>query len=78
MARKWIKYEIARSKNTCIVTVLNNVTIPQLSEIDGVSEHPQCLDSKYSILEPVFEEHRDILPARALVDSFRRQLLLDT
>lgn len=77
MDGKWIQCEIARSKiNTCRVTVLNNVTIPPLSEmlIEGVPENQQCLDSEYSMLEPVFKDRRDILPARALVDSFRETI----
>lgn len=39
--------------------------------IEGVPENQQCLDSEYSMLELVFEDQRDILPARALLDSFR-------
>lgn len=42
--------------------------------IEGVPENQQCLDSEYSMLEPIFEDQRDILPARALVDSFRETI----
>lgn len=39
--------------------------------VEGVSENRQCLDLEFGMLKPVFENQKDVLSARTLVDSIR-------
>ena len=73
----WVKCDIERVKDlTCRVRVSETVIIPASSEvlINGIPENQEVLDTRYSILEPVFEDHRDILPARSLVDPYQTKV----
>ncbi|KAK3102825.1 hypothetical protein FSP39_014215 [Pinctada imbricata] len=70
----WVKCDIERVKDlTCRVRVSKTVIIAASSEvlINGIPENQEVLETRYSILEPVFEDHRDILPARSLVDPYQ-------
>ncbi|CAG2216581.1 Retrovirus-related Pol polyprotein from transposon 297 [Mytilus edulis] len=74
---QWINCDVTRRSDKVARVVLKEaVTIPANSEVilPGLSINSEKLDSRYCSVEPVFEDERQIIVARSLVDPYKETI----
>ncbi|CAG2251419.1 unnamed protein product [Mytilus edulis] len=74
---QWINCDVTRRSDKVARVVLKEaVTIPANSEVilPGLSINSEILDSRYCSVEPVFEDERQIIVARSLVDPYKETI----
>ncbi|CAG2216570.1 unnamed protein product [Mytilus edulis] len=74
---QWINCDVTRRSDKVARVVLKEaVTIPANSEVilPGLSINSEILDSRYCSVDPVFEDERQIIVARSLVDPYKETI----
>ena len=71
---EWIPCDVTRMSEVisrCRVVLKTEVSLPQQSECisPGRAIHPEKVTSQFAAIEPMFEDKRDLIVARALVDT---------